>query len=258
MSSYRQQYLDSSRRRKSNIPLPNQKLKLDLSQMSDISNDTDNNQQSTMNLEGTNLEGTTKMNFQSGDSLQKSPSKSRIPVPSPSVAHNKPPIDHLKKFNAEHKAAVSELESKLRLREAETTRLDTELENAKTLLSNKIKEIRESAKIVKEVDSIREKNTQLTSLTEELKATNSDLNLKLANETKLKKQIELRNTRLETLLKTKPSKLANSNKNAKCSIVKSVLYAVEHALVLSCISYAVYYKYLIEPEQERAAKSWWR
>merc|ERR1712179_262233 len=164
-------------------------------------------------------------------------------------------------LNSLHKAAVSDLESKLRLKEAETSRLDSELENAKNILSNKIKEIRESAKIVKEVDLIKEENVQLLSLTEELKTKtdelntkNIDLNQELETEKKKKKQIELRNSRLETLL-NKKNKLASSSKSSSCSVVKSVLYAVEHALVLSCISYAVYYKYVIEPEQERMAKS---
>jgi len=249
MSTYRQQYLDSSRRRKSFIPLPNQNLKIDLSQMSDISNDT----------EAQNPEF--HQDFQSGDSPQKSPSKSKIPIPSSALAC-KPPNNTINNMNSLHKSAVADLESKLRLKQAETTRLDTELENAKTILSNKIKEIRESAKIVKEVDSIKEKNSQLVFSVDELKiknielkTRNTDLNQKLDVETRNRKQIEQRNSRLENLLKTRP--VEQAKKPVKGSIVKSVLYAVEHVLVMSSVSYFVYYKYVIEPEQERASKSWW-
>lgn len=260
MSTYRQQYLDSSRRRKSFIPLPKQNLKIDLSQMSDLSNDT----------EGQNPEF--GHDFQSGDSPQQSKlpptPKSKIPIPSSALAY-KPPKDPIKNMNSLHKSAVADLESKLRLKQAETNRLDTELENAKTILSNKIKEIRESAKTVKEVESIKEKNSQLVFSVDELKIKNSelktknselktrntDLNQKLEFETRNRKQIEQRNSRLETLLKTRP--VEPTKKPVKDSVIKSVLYVVEHVLVMSCVSYLVYYKYVIEPEQERASKSWW-
>lgn len=289
MSSYRQQYLDSARRRKSNIPLPSsQKLKLDLSQMSDISNDNNPPENSNDNT-GTQQMITT--DFQSGDNnlqkydnnlqnqadddfqnIKKSPSKSRIPIPSTSTPlSSKPPTycnsNSMKTVNNNnsllHKTTVADLESKLRLKEAETTRLDTELENAKNILSNKVKEIRESAKIVREIDSIKKENSQLANLTEELKNKNQDLSQQLEAEKKSKTLVEQRNARLETLLKTRPDKLVNTNKRdsssgSSGSILKSVLLAVEHVVIVASISYAVYYKYVIEPEQERAAKSWWQ
>ena len=98
----------------------------------------------------------------------------------------------------------------------------------------------------------------LTCLTEELKSKNSELLQKIENEKKLKKQIEQRNLRLEALLKTKPENKPK-NQQPKKSYFKSVLFAVEHVLVLSCLSYAIYYKYVIEPEQQKKSlkKLWW-
>jgi len=269
MSSYRQQYLDSSRRRKSFIPLPKQNLKIDLSQMSDLSNDTEAQNPEAQNPGAQNPEAQNQEtqiqelshDFQSGDNGQKSPSKSKIPVPVSSLS-SKPPSNAIKNMNSLHKSAVADLESKLRLKHAETTRLDTELENAKTILSNKIKEIRESAKIVKELDSIKEKNSQLTFSMDELKIKNSDLKTrntdlvqKLDVETSKRKQIEQRNSRLENLLKTMPGD--QTKKQVRGSIVKSVFYAVEHVLFMSVVLYCIYYKYVIEPEQTRASRSWW-
>merc|ERR1712053_70818 len=232
-STYRQQFLDSARRRKSNIPLPNKNLKLDLSQMSDISND---------NVDTENPNNNNNNNLQGGDN-PKNKIKSRIPIASPP----KPTAP----------SQISELESKLRLKKAETQTLSVELENAKKVLTTKINEIRESAKNVKD---LKEENSLLTCLTEELKSKNSELLQKVENEKKLKKQIEQRNLRLEALLKTKPETTPKQkHQQPKKSYFKSVLFAVEHVLVLSCLSYAVYYKYVIEPEQQKKSlkKLWW-
>ena len=146
-STYRQQFLDSARRRKSNIPLPNKNLKLDLSQMSDISND---------NIETENSNNNNN-NLQAGDN-SKNKIKSRIPIASPP----KPTAP----------SQIIELESKLRLKKAETQTLSVELENAKKVLTTKINEIRESARNVKD---LKEENSLLTCLTEELKSKNSEL-----------------------------------------------------------------------------------
>lgn len=242
MSSYIQQYIEKkggSPERASNVS-PS-KLKLDLSDMSESPAKTSNHDHYPMDFE------LNEHSMQSGDdytvgksslnvSYNKSPTRSKIPLPQ--SKRNTPQSYQDLEFS-------KTLDKKLRIKEAEVSRLEQELKSLRESLSNKVKETATSSRNVKDL-AVELEKAQLTiqKLKSSGEATQSELQKVTAAYHKIHTQIEESSTDVPKQTST-------------WDVAKRAFLIAENVLLLGGFCYFAYYEYKADAERrERASKSW--
>jgi len=270
MSSYIQQYIEKkggSPERASNVS-PS-KLKLDLSDMSESPAKTSNHDHYPMDFE------LNEHSMQSGDdytvgksplnvSYNKSPTRSKIPLPQ--SKRNTPQSYQDLEFS-------KTLDKKLRIKEAEVSRLEQELKSLRESLSNKVKETATSSRNVKDsfvrTIVVRDQRIRMPGFPYGLPEAEKDLAVELEKAQltiqKLKSSGEATQSELQKVTaayhkihtQIEESSTDVPKQTSTWDVAKRAFLIAENVLLLGGFCYFAYYEYKADAERrERASKSW--
>lgn len=231
--SYIQQYIEKTRGSPERIS-PS-KLRLDLSDMSDSPIKTGTFDQYPMNFE-LNEAHHAGDDSMKGTNPNKSPSRSRIPLPQSKRAtpQSYQEIEYGKV-----------LDKKLRIKEAEVARLEQELKSLRDNLASKVKETTSTSRDVKD---LRSDNERLSAEVEKLRGDNITVKAQLEDVSDARDEAKRDVKLISKQIRVGPTSPWNSARN--------LFFIAENLFILAGFFYLAYVEYLADVERQKAKSSW--